>query len=63
MQFPQYRWSLGTLKRRLGFFKIKKIHTDTPLQTIKEAIRIEMDGPGTYAVLPEKTVVTMFLNT
>ena len=44
--FPEYKWSLPTLDRRFSHFDITYIERDTPLQTIKDAIQKELDGPG-----------------
>ncbi len=45
-KYPNYRWSLRTLCRRLSYFDIKFIDYDTNLGSIEQAVRKEMDGPG-----------------
>ena len=44
--FPEYKWSLPTLDRRFRHFDITYVERDTPLQTVKDAIQKELDGPG-----------------
>ena len=47
--FPQYRWSLPTLDRRLRhFFTSLFFYTnyDTPLAAVSDAVQKELDRPG-----------------
>lgn len=44
--YPGYCWSSATLSRRLGYFDIKYINYDTPLEAVTEAVSKELDGPG-----------------
>lgn len=41
-----YQWSLPTLDRKLGFFGIKYIDMDNTLETVKDAVQKELNGPG-----------------
>lgn len=45
-KYTAYCWSVRTLARRLSFFNIKYIDYDTDLNTIREAVSEEMNGPG-----------------
>ena len=45
-KYPLYAWSLRTLCRRLKHFEISYINYDTDLDHVEEAVRKEMDGPG-----------------
>ena len=42
----QYEWSLATLARRLKEFGIKYIDYTIEIETIRNAVREEIDGPG-----------------
>ena len=44
--FLQYQWSIATLARRLKSFNIKYINYQTDIDVVKNAIEIELDGPG-----------------
>ena len=44
--FPQYKWSLATLDRRLRHFGIHYIDYDTPLTVVADAVQKELEGPG-----------------
>ena len=44
--YPQYAWSLSSLKRRLAFFDIKYVRYDIKIEDVEEAVREEMEGPG-----------------
>ena len=44
--YPQYSWSPSTLDRRLRHFEIWYINYDIELETVQEAVREELDGPG-----------------
>ena len=41
-----YQWSLPTLDRRFRFFGIKYIDMDNTLETVKDAVQKELNGPG-----------------
>ena len=45
-KYPNYKWSLCILCRRLNHFGIKFIDYNTDLGSIEQAVRKEMDGPG-----------------
>ena len=56
-KFPQYKWSLRTLIRRLQYFKVNYIDYDTSLADVQAAVREEMNGPGSllgYRALHKK---------
>ena len=44
--FPEYAWSLGTLSRRLSFFRISYINYGTDVQEVEHVVREEVEGPG-----------------
>ena len=44
--FSSYPWSLATLARRLRHFKISYIDAETDVETVKEAVREKLAGPG-----------------
>ena len=44
--YSHYEWSLPTLARRLKEFDIKYIDYTTDIDTVREAVSKEMDGPG-----------------
>eukprot|EP00794_Sanderia_malayensis_P021019 gene21019-23072_t len=44
--YPQYNWSFRTLCRRLNFFKIAKTDYFVTTQQVKEAVGVELKGPG-----------------
>ena len=44
--FPKYAWSYRTLDRRLREFDIYFSDTNVPVEEVKEAVRNELDGPG-----------------
>ena len=44
--FPSYPWSLPTLARRLGYFKISYIDASVDVEMVKEIVRNELSGPG-----------------
>ena len=44
--YVQYDWSLPTLARRLKKFEIKYINYTTNIETVREAINGELNGPG-----------------
>ena len=43
---PNYEWSLQTLDCRLRKFEIYYINYDTPIDTVRQAVQTELDGPG-----------------
>ena len=45
-KFPQYHWSIATLDRRLRYFGIHYINSNTPLADVCDAVKKELDGPG-----------------
>ena len=44
--YPNYRWSIRTLDRRLRFFNIFYNDRDTTIDEVKEAVSKELAGPG-----------------
>lgn len=44
--YPQYAWSLTSLKRRLTFFGISYVRYDIDIEEVESAVREEMEGPG-----------------
>ena len=46
VRYPQYAWSMRTLTRRLQHFDIKYIDYDIDVETVKQAVEKEMEGPG-----------------
>ncbi|XP_031573080.1 uncharacterized protein LOC116307076 isoform X2 [Actinia tenebrosa] len=46
VQYPIYAWSKRTLSRRLKFFGIKYVDYDTGVDEVKNAVEVEMKGPG-----------------
>eukprot|EP00111_Clytia_hemisphaerica_P017474 TCONS_00051711-protein len=44
--FPDYQWSVRTLARRLEKFEIRYVDHHIDLETVKEAIQRELQGPG-----------------
>eukprot|EP00794_Sanderia_malayensis_P000706 gene706-9204_t len=44
--FPQYAWSLRSLDRRLGEFKINRVDKDVSVEQLRNAVQEELDGPG-----------------
>jgi hypothetical protein len=44
--YPQYAWSLSSLKRRLAYFDIKYVRYDIEVEDVENAVREEMEGPG-----------------
>lgn len=44
--FPEYPWSIATLDRRLRHFEIRYINYATLLQTVTNAVSMELEGPG-----------------
>ena len=46
--YPSYNWSIATLDRRLRFFDIFYTDDDTSVETVKEAVKKEIDGPGKF---------------
>ena len=44
--YPSYDWRIATLDRRLLFFDIFYIDDDTSVETVKEAVKKEIDCPG-----------------
>ena len=55
--YPWYKWSTATLDRQLRFFEIFYIDVDTSVDTVKEAVEKEINGPGKllgYRLLNQK---------
>ena len=46
VRYPQYAWSMRTLTRRLQHFDIKYIDYNIDVETVKQAVEKEMEGPG-----------------
>ena len=46
VKFPMYAWSLRSLSRRLHHFGIQYIDYDIDVGQVKEAVKKELDGPG-----------------
>ena len=44
--YPQYAWSLSSLKRRLAFFGINYVKYDIEIDEVENAVREEVEGPG-----------------
>ena len=44
--YPQYTWSLSSLKRRLAYFDIKYVRYDIEVEDVENVVREEMEGPG-----------------
>ena len=44
--YPQYAWSLSSLKRRLAFFGISYVRYDIEIEDVENAVREEIEGPG-----------------
>lgn len=44
--YPQYAWSLPTLSRRMRAFSIKYVNYDLYIEDVRNAVTIELDGPG-----------------
>ena len=44
--YPQYAWSLSSLKRRLAFFGINYVKYDIDIEEVENAVKKEMEGPG-----------------
>ena len=42
--YPQYAWSLSSLKRRLAFFGIKYVRYDIDIEEVENAVKEEMEG-------------------
>ena len=55
--YPSYNWSIATLDRHLRFFDMFYIDDDTSVETVKEAVKKEINGPGKllgYRLLTQK---------
>ena len=46
--YAQYAWSLGSLSRRLAFFNVKYVDTNTDLNVVQDAVQKELEGPGQF---------------
>ena len=46
VKFPMYAWSQRSLSRRLHHFGIRYIDYDIDVGEVKEAVKKELDGPG-----------------
>ena len=44
--YPQYRWSMRTLDRRLRNYRIRYIDHNVTIDEVRTAVREELDGPG-----------------
>lgn len=44
--YPNYKWSLRSLDRRLRYFDIKYIDANVCIDDAREAVRKELEGPG-----------------
>lgn len=45
-KYPQYAWSLSSLRDRLAYFGIKYHNYDVHMDDVVEAVREEVNGPG-----------------
>jgi len=55
--FPLFKWSIRTLDRRLRYFAIYYIDKTVKIETVKQAVEEELDGPGAllgYRALHQK---------
>ena len=59
--YPQYRWSMRTLDRRLRHYRIRYIDHNVTIDEVRTAVREELDGPGHllgYREMMQKTPAT-----